>query len=97
VRGGDRVTVDTARATSIKALEDAIEAFIELIKAKHEDCDDVIAVDAALVVGVQWITDDGERRGNVMMLPRNGSHPAYITIGLFAGAEHNMNESSDDD
>jgi hypothetical protein len=92
VRGGDLVTVDTKRAAVIKALEDAIEAFNGLMRASNDDCDDVMAVDAVLIVGSQWIDEDGDRCGGVSFFPRNGCQPSYITAGLLDLAREQLTD-----
>ncbi len=82
---------DTARAAAIKALEDAVEAFMALQREMYEDYGDVLAVDAVLIVGAQWIDSEGDRCGDAGLLPRNGSQPAYITRGLVDDARAKLN------
>jgi len=75
------MTVDT-RSRAYHALEEAIGAFMDVIREENDDCDDVMAVDAVLILGTQWIDDDGDRAGSVTGFPRTGSQPYYTTLGL---------------
>lgn len=69
------------------ALEAAIAAAADLA------CDDgQIAVDAVLVVGIQQIDDDGDRIGGVMIYPRHGCQPTYLTLGLLDAARRLVNQ-----
>jgi hypothetical protein len=42
--------------------------------------------DAVLIVGTQWIDNNGNRSGRVFVFPHNGSAPPYITKGLLQEA-----------
>jgi hypothetical protein len=87
---------ETSYATAVHALENAIDAFMTVMRDTNTDCDDVVAVDAALLVGVQWYDHTGGRCGNVMVLPRHGSQPYYTTIGLLDGARQDVLTSKAD-
>lgn len=76
-----------ARAKARQALEDAIEAYLGMIQEECEDCDDIVPVDAVLIVGSQWIDSDGDRGGGISVLPRHGSQPYYSTLGLIEAAK----------
>lgn len=76
----------TARDLAIKALEDAILAFSDY--ALEEE----VVVDALLILGCQAIDDDGDRIGRIMALPRHGSQPPYITLGLLRDLEYVVTE-----
>lgn len=76
------MTLDTARSRAHHALEQAVSALMDSLRENHDDYDDVVAVDAVLIIGTQWIDDDGDRAGGVSALPRHGSQPYYTTLGL---------------
>jgi hypothetical protein len=60
-----------------------------LIETNAEEGDpspEMMAVDAVLLIGCQWIDEDGDRCGSVNVLPRNGCQPAYATAGLLTAA-----------
>lgn len=80
------MTTDTARAALNKAVEEAIEAFMAVMREENDDWNNVMAVDATLLVGVQWIDDEGDRCGDIGVTPRHGSQPYYTTLGLLDGA-----------
>jgi hypothetical protein len=40
-----------------------------------------------LVIGYQYVDDDGDRDGRVIAFPRNGCQPPYLTQGLLQGAK----------
>lgn len=69
------------RDSAYAALEAAINAFTQYLG--H----DYVPVDAVLIIGVQWIDDDGDRIGGINIFPRNGSQPVYITTGLLEQAK----------
>lgn len=49
---------------------------------ERDDCEGWTVVDTVLVVGMQCFDDDGDRVGHVIVFPRGGSQPSYITGGL---------------
>ncbi|UVO12814.1 hypothetical protein NM962_01195 [Mycobacterium sp. SVM_VP21] len=63
----------------------ALEALLDVIGRSEHFADEVIT-DAVLIVGSQYVDDDGDRCGHVYMFPRHGSQPAYITMGLIKTA-----------
>lgn len=80
----------------------ALEVAIEKIVALGEE-DQVVAVDALLLIGMQYIDDDGDRNGYIKIVPRHGWQPGYISAGLLAMAKvgveapaHIADTSSDD-
>lgn len=71
----------TDRAAACAALEEAITALASYC------CDpDDMVTDAVLVLGAQYIDDDGDRLGRVIVFPRHGSQPPYISVGLLESA-----------
>lgn len=91
------MTVDTTRSRAINALEEAVDALVEVIREANDDCDDVMAIDAVLILGTQWIDDDGDRCGGVSVLPRTGSQPYYTTLGLLDAARRQLLDSASGD
>jgi hypothetical protein len=85
--------LDQLRKEAYAALEDAIvKVNAMLIAAEDENDDDdtnpeMMAVDAVLLIGSQWIDEEGDRNGVVNIIPRNGWQPGYITAGLLATAQ----------
>lgn len=71
------------RAEACQALEEAIRAI-----AEHTLDNDDIVTDAVIILGAQYIDDDGDRLGRVITFPRNGSQPPYITLGLLDAAQN---------
>lgn len=72
------------RAEAFEALEAAIAKVTELYNDDDPDPDTskVVAVDAVLLIGMQYYDEDGDRTGYVNIVPRNGWQPGYITAGL---------------
>lgn len=60
---------------------EALEAAIAKLSALRHD-DGELVCDAVLLLGVQYIDEDGDRAGYVDILPRHGWQPPYITAGL---------------
>lgn len=83
--------LDQLRKEAYEALEDAIlKVNAMLIAADDEDGEDVpemMAVDAVLLIGSQWIDEEGDRCGVVNIIPRHGWQPGYVTAGLLATAQ----------
>lgn len=73
----------TTRAEACQALENAIRA----LAAHALDADDIVT-DAVIILGAQYIDDDGDRIGRVVTFPRHGSQPTYITLGLIDSAQN---------
>lgn len=71
----------STRPEACKALEDAVAAIAEYVL----DGDEVVT-DAVIILGAQNINEDGDRGGRVLVFPRHGSQPPYITIGLLDAA-----------
>lgn len=83
-QGVDHMTA--SRDNAIKALENSVEAFMTHLREFYCDFDDVLGIDAVLIVGTQWIDQQGDRCGGISVLPRHGSQPYYATIGLLEAA-----------
>ncbi len=66
-------------------LHQAFEDTLRHFAADRLDTDEVIT-DAVLIIGAQYIDDEGDRCGRVFALPYHGSQPYYITLGLIASA-----------
>lgn len=68
----------------------ALEAAADLLVAQTRDAEEVAAeydypetvTDVVVVIGTQWIDNEGDRGGRVLMFPRGGAQPYYITQGL---------------
>jgi hypothetical protein len=78
------------RKQAYEALDAAAAALVATVRACEEvdseyDYPETIT-DLVLVVGTQWIDNDGDRNGRMMAFPRNGSQPYYITDGLLNAA-----------
>lgn len=78
------------RKDAYKALEDAITKCNAMMNAIDEDGVEMMAVDAVLVIGSQWIDRDGDRCGAVNIIPRHGWQPGYITAGMLAMAQQRV-------
>jgi len=75
------------RKAAYAKLEEAIAALVSL--PRDDDDDDrypEVAVDAVLLIGTQFIDEDGDRSGCLTICPRGGWQPGYITAGLIAQA-----------
>lgn len=73
----------TGRDDACKAIEDAIRTVGEYAADNDE-----IITDGVLLLGLQRIDDDGDRGGRVLVFPRHGSQPPYITLGLIQSAQN---------
>lgn len=72
---------------ALDAAADALVAAAQACEEVDEDCNYPETVtDLVLVVGTQWIDNDGDRGGRAFVFPRNGSQPYYITDGLLDAA-----------
>lgn len=80
------------RKEAYEALKEAIakaNAYMNAVEAEEaEDGSppEMVAVDAVLLIGTQWIDEDGDRCGATNVLPRHGWQPGYITAGLLTTA-----------
>lgn len=63
----------------------ALEVAIDLLARLDNDSGEV-PVDAVLIIGSQYICDDGDRSGYVTIHPHSGWAPPYITAGLLTMA-----------
>lgn len=82
------MTSTERRKAAYAKLAEVVSELIDI--ANHEEDDDgmpMVPVDYVLVIGCQWITGDGDRRGGVGCYPKDGSQPPYITAGLLADAQ----------
>lgn len=71
----------------MSAVSDLLNEAIAQYAAVHlADDTGEIVTDAVLVIGTQYIDDDGDRTGRVMVMPREGSQPYYISQGLLRAA-----------
>ncbi|SHX92338.1 Uncharacterised protein [Mycobacteroides abscessus subsp. bolletii] len=76
------------RKAAYAKLAEVVSELIDI--ANHDEDDDgmpIVPVDYVLLIGGQWITSDGDRRGGVACYPKDGSQPRYITAGLLADAQ----------
>lgn len=71
----------STRTEAVQALEDAVRAIGEY--ALDEGSGEIVT-DAVIILGAQHIDEDGDRTGRVIIFPRHGSQPPYITSGLLA-------------
>lgn len=74
----------TTKNDAYQALENAITTLTDHSKNRIEG--DAVPVDAVLIIGYQAIDDDGDRTGRMLICPRSGSQPLYITKGLITQA-----------
>jgi hypothetical protein len=81
---------DTMRADACAAVENAIATLAEYLC----DSDDMVT-DAVIVLGAQAIDEDGDRIGRVVVFPRHGSQPPYITLGLLDEAARLIRQAND--
>jgi len=75
------------RKEAYVALDDAIEKLTALDVREGE-----VAVDAVLLIGLQFIDEDGDRNGCVGIYPRTGWQPPYVTAGLLAVAKAHVTQ-----
>ncbi|MFI7168507.1 DUF7213 family protein [Rhodococcoides fascians] len=70
------------------AVDAAIRDLNALVRADVTEDDDSpeALVDWVIVTGSQFFDADGERCGAVSVLPREGSQPSYVTVGLLSEA-----------
>jgi hypothetical protein len=84
------VTDSDSRSEAYAALDAAAQTLVAAAQAREEvdaDCDYPETVtDLVLVVGTQWIDNDGDRGGRMFAFPRNGSQPYFISEGLLHAA-----------
>lgn len=74
------------RKAAYAKLEEAITALVSLPRDDDDDRYPEVAVDAVLLIGTQFIDEDGDRSGCLTICPRGGWQPGYITAGLIAQA-----------
>lgn len=80
--------VDDRKRKAYADLEQALHALLTIAREDEaEDGDSPEALtDWVIVTGSQFYDEDGDRAGAVTILPRDGSQPAYITVGLLREA-----------
>ena len=74
-----------------KAAYAQLNQAIEELLASDDVLDDddgmpEMVTDSVLLVGLQFVDHDGDRCGRVILYPRDGSQPHYITEGLLHAA-----------
>ncbi|OYN80432.1 DUF7213 family protein [Mycolicibacterium sphagni] len=87
--------LEQLRTEAYEALEVAITKMTAMLNAKaleHGEVPDLVAVDAVLLIGTQWIDEDGDRCGGTNIFPRHGWQPGYITAGLLTTAHARVAE-----
>lgn len=67
-----------------KAAYSKLDEALSMLAALHQhpEDDSSVPVDAVLLIGSQWFDEDGDRTGSVIICPRGGWQPGYITSGL---------------
>ena len=70
--------------TAYAKLDDAIADLHALFASEDDDETGDVPIDAVLLIGSQYITDQGDRSGAVTICPRGGWRPAYITAAQLA-------------
>ncbi|AIM50226.1 hypothetical protein PBI_BUZZLYSEYEAR_104 [Mycobacterium phage BuzzLyseyear] len=91
----DDEKTEQLRKEAFASLEDTIAKFADL-QNQHNAVTDTgaeMAVDAVLLIGMQYLYDDGDRGGYVNIIPRGGWQPGYITAGLLSMAQARVVES----
>lgn len=71
----------SASKDAYSALNTAIDQLVASDDELAQELPETVT-DAVLLLGVQFFTDGGDRCGRVLLYPRNGSQPYYITEGL---------------
>lgn len=64
-----------------RRLNDLIDEFVEQQQNEDDEYPET-ATDAVLLIGTQFVEHSGDRGGRLLMFPRDGSQPYYITQGL---------------
>lgn len=83
--------MDDDRKAAYEALNDAAEALVSLVRVEDDEGETI--TDTVLIVGTQWYDGDGDRCGRIMMFPRNGSQPYYITAGMLQSGLRHLEET----
>lgn len=78
----------STKREAYEALDEAVRRVAEFVREENSEDGESpeTVVDWVVVVGSQFFADEGERCGAVTILPRGGSQPAYITVGLLREA-----------
>lgn len=76
-------------SAAYRKLDEAAHELHQLMDQDHDEPGDPksFPTDYVLLVGSMWVDSDDDRCGGVSFFPKDGSQPAYITIGLLESVQ----------